>query len=73
MVPFVPGAVSEGHKSRCKITDPLLLGTDLIPAQVNQWFHMMAFTLIGSGYDFICERSSACGKSEGLCATVHFI
>lgn len=33
---FVPGAVSEGQKSGCKITDHLVLGADVIPAQVNQ-------------------------------------
>lgn len=50
---FVPGVVSEGHMSECKTTDSLVLGTVLIPAQVNQWFHMLAFTLVGPACNFI--------------------
>lgn len=49
---FFPGEVSEGHKSGCKTTGSLVLGTDHVPAQVNQ-FHMLAFTLIGPGCNFI--------------------
>lgn len=50
---FVPGVVSEGHMSGCKTIDSLVLGTVLIPAQVNQWFHMLAFTLVGLGCNFV--------------------
>jgi len=49
MFSFVLGAVSEGLKSGCKSTDSLVPVTDVILAQVKQWFHGLAFTLITPG------------------------